>query len=332
MTTYAYDPTARHLISCVGGGAGATAHTVTRLHDRTPERLGRRLAHQLTLLSREAWLSYTDAEAIGPVPDVAALGALRTPNLPCDGWLKVEGDWVVERAHEVGRTLVEIGSAGVRRAVVDEVTDEFDSIGRASCGDLGGRAAQAVELTRHDASPTQIAAADRLLEKVPAGGEALVTDVEPTAACVAAAHWLVAAVTVTTRLLGETDEQAVLNPDDAAEPFDVVAPRAVLRIISAGGSPLTAVQDLLRPAMSLARGCVPPWESDEPGLVILDPIRPARHLLDRLMAALRTCMEVYVNLREPVDGFDTAAREFNREVRQEAARTAERLLATAASG
>jgi hypothetical protein len=106
------------------------------------------------------------------VPDVAALGA---PNLPCDGWLKVEGDWVVERAHEVGRTLVEIGSAGVRRAVVDEVTDEFDSIGRASCGDLGGRAAQAVELTRHDASPTQIAAADRLLEKVPAGGEALVT-------------------------------------------------------------------------------------------------------------------------------------------------------------
>jgi hypothetical protein len=95
MTTYAYDPSVRHLIACCSGGAGAIAHTVARLHERTAQRLGLRLADQLTLLSSEAWLSYTDAGGAGPVPEVAALAALCAPNLPRDGRLRVERNWVI---------------------------------------------------------------------------------------------------------------------------------------------------------------------------------------------------------------------------------------------
>jgi hypothetical protein len=335
MTTYAYDTSVRHVIACCAGGAGSTAHTVARLHERTGQRLGLRLADQLTLLSSEAWLSYTDGEGAGPVPEVAALAAVRSPNLPRDGRLRVERNWVVERAHEVGRTLAEIGSAGVRRAVVDDVADELASVRRALHGDLRGRAGQAVELTRLDASPTQVAVADRLLDDVPAGGEALRTDVEPTAACVASAHWLAAAVAVTVRLIGGTGSQDVLDPDEATEPFDVVAPRLVVDLIMAGQPPLVAVQRLVRPAMLVARGFVPTDEEcDVPGLVVLDPTRPARHLLDRLMHALRTCLRVYVDhldpgiLKDASDPIEAGGREFDREVRHEAALTADRLTSS----
>lgn len=335
MATYAYDPSLRHLVAVRGGGAGATAHIVARLHERTAEPLALRLAHQLTLLSTEAWLCYTDSERAGPVPRPAALAALRAPNLPRDGRLRVEPDWVVERAHEVGRTLVEIGSAGVRRAVSDDVADELASIERALLGDLQGRAGQAVELTRLDASPVQVAAADRVLQEAPSGSEALLTGIEPTAACVAAAHWTAAAVDVTLRRIGGTDSRDVLDPGKAVEPFDTVAPRSVVIWIADGVPPLAAVQRLVRPAMEAARGFVPaPEECAVPGLIMLDPGRPARHLLDRLLMALQTCQRVYVEHLRPgrADAAEEAAAEFDREVRGEAARTADRLLATAAPG
>ena len=336
MTTYAYDPSLRHLIACCGGGRGARAHTVARLHERTVERLGLRLAQQLTLLSAEAWLSYTDAEGAGPVPDAAALAALGAPNLPRGGRMRVECNWVVERAHEVGRALAEIGSAGVRRAVADDVAKEFASIGRALHGDLQGRSGQAVELTRLDASPTQVAVADRLLAGTPSGTEALLAEVEPTAACIAAAHWLAAAVDLTLRSIGRTETRYVLNSEDAAEPFDTVAPRIVVDLIAAGSSPLAAVQRLVRPAMEAARGFVPTGEDcTVPGLIVLDPARPARHLLDRLLLALRTCERVYVDqvvaglcVEDGGDPAETACRSFDGEVRREASRTAGRLLAT----
>lgn len=332
MTTYAYDPALRHLVAVCGGGAGATAHTVAHMHERTVEPLGLRLAHQLTLLSTEAWLCYTDPERAGPVLRSVALAALREPNLPRDGRLRVEPDWVVERAHEVGRTLVEVGSAGVRRAVTVDVADELESVERALLGDLRGRAAQAVELTRLDASPVQVAAADRTLHGSPSGSATLLTGIEPTAACVAAAHWTAAAVDVTLRRIGGTDSRDVLDPAEAAEPLDTVAPRAVLTWIAAGASPLASVQRLVRPAMEAARGFVPaPEDCDVPGLIILDPGRPARHLLDRLLMALQTCLRAYVEHPGPVspEAAGHAATEFDREVRGEAARTAHRLLATA---
>ncbi len=335
MTTYAYDPALRHLIACCGSGGGASAHTVARLRRGTAHRLGLRLAQQLTCLSAEAWLSYTDTEQVGPVPDVAALAALRAPDLAHAGSRGVERSRVVERAHEVGRTLAEIGSAGVRRAVAADVAAELASVGRALRGELSGRSRQAVELTRLDASPTQVAHADRLLGEAPSGAEALLVDVEPTAACVAAAHWLVAAVEVTSRAIGGGGVREVVRPEEAAEPFDTVAPTVVVDLVLGGGSPLAAVQRLIRPAVRAARGFVPAAEDCIlPGLIVLDPGRPARHLLDRLLLGLRTCERVYVDhvgggpLRDHPDPVEAAGREFDEEVRLEAACTAERLLAT----
>ncbi len=335
MTTYAYDPALRHLIACCGTGGGARAHTVARLRWGTAERLGLRLAQQLTRLSAEAWLSYTDAGRTGPVPEVAALAALRVPDLAHGGPTAVERDGVVERAREVGRTLAEIGSAGVRRAVVADVVDELASVGRALRGELGGRARQAVELTRLDASPTQVAHADRVLHGAPSGAEALLVDVEPTAACVATAHWLVAAVDVTSRAIGGGGVREVLRPEEAAEPFDTVAPTVVVDLVAEGSSPLAAVQRLVHPAMRAARGFVPAAEDCIlPGLIILDPGRPARHLLDRLLLALRACERVYIDhvgggpLAHHPDPVEAAGLRFDEEVRLEAARTTDRLLAT----
>ncbi len=335
MTTYAYDPSFRHLIASHGSGLGARAHTVARLHRGTPERLGLRLAQQLTCLSAEAWLSYTDAGQAGPIPEVAALAALRVPDLARGGTATVERGGVVERAHEVGCTLAEIGGAGARRAVVADVVDEFASVGRALRGELGGRSRQAVELTRLDASPTQVAHADRVLHEAPSGAEALLVDVEPTAACVAAAHWLVAAVDVTSRAIGGGGVREVLRPEEAAEPFDTVAPTVVVDLVAEGGSPLAAVRRLVRPALRAARGFVPTAEDCIlPGLIILDPGRPAPHLLDRLLLALRACERVYIDHvvggppEDHPDPVEAAGRRFDEEVRLEAARTTDRLLAT----
>jgi hypothetical protein len=322
MTSYAYDPAQRHLVAVTPRGAGATARTVARLHESTDEQLGLRLAHQLPLLSTEAWLHYTDADRAGPVPAQAALAGLRKPNRAANGQLRVEPDWVVQRGHEVGRTLVEIGSAGVRRAVTDDVIDELASVDRALLGDLEGRAAQAVELTRLDALPVQVAVADSLLREAPSGCDTLLTGVEPTAACVAAAHWTTAALDVTLEAIGSHDDRDVFYVDTSVNPFDTVAPRALATWIRDGASPQAAVQRLIRPAMEAARGVVPdPEGCVVPGLITLDPGRPARHLLDRLLQALVTCRRVYIDRRGVHDGND----DFDRDVRFEATRTAERL-------
>ncbi len=46
MTTYAYDPSTATLFAVWEAGLGCTARPVTRLHARTPERLGLRLARR----------------------------------------------------------------------------------------------------------------------------------------------------------------------------------------------------------------------------------------------------------------------------------------------
>ncbi len=325
MTTYAYDPSTAHLLAVWGTGAGSMARTVARLHTRTPESLGRRLSRGLTALSSTAWMSYAESDIAAPVPVAVVLRAISAPNRVRSGRLRIDPDWVVENGHYVGRTLHEIGSAGVRRAVLADVEAEFDAVGRALLGDLDGRARQAVELTRLGVSPVQVAKADRLLHEVPTGCESLTTDVEPTAACVAAAHWLRAAVDVTREVIGGTDDGDVLAPENAAEPWDVVAPRLVLSGIAGGASPLLAVQALVAAAKRVARGFVPePAECHVPGHVVLDPARPSRHLLDRLMIALRTCGQVHLDHqgREDWDVFDAA-------VRAEAARASDRLQAPA---
>src|SRR5947199_92941 len=83
-----------------------------------------------------------------------------------------------------------------------EVAAEVAAVESAELGDLSGRARQAVSLTREDASPLQVAAADRLLADDPFGSRKLFTDVDPTSAAVAAAHWLYAAASIASDVSG----------------------------------------------------------------------------------------------------------------------------------
>jgi hypothetical protein len=156
----------------------------------------------------------------------------------------------------------------VTRAVIDDVAEELDGVERAlRGGDLTGRARQAVERSRLDVSPVQIVAADRLLHQVPMGSERLFTEVEPTAAAVAAAHWLQSAVDVTLEVTGWEDAAAVLEAADAIESFDVTTTQVVLDLLRLGNPPIAAVQCLVRTAMLAARGMIlhgSPEPADDP--------------------------------------------------------------------
>jgi hypothetical protein len=120
------------------------------------------------------------------------LPALRQPHLPEGGTLIQSYIPVEEAAHRAGRALHAFGDAALTDRVADDVGAELAAIERAERGDLSGRARQAVHLTRADASPVQVAAADALLREDPLGSSRLF-EVDPTAAAVAAAHWLQAA-------------------------------------------------------------------------------------------------------------------------------------------
>jgi hypothetical protein len=334
MTDYAYEPAERRLLAVWGTGAGAVARPVARLHARIPADDGLHLAEALTGLSGATWRGYTDPQLLDIDP-IAALAALRAPTLRRGGLLDRAAEPHLEYAHDVGRCLDVIGRGELTRAVVADVSDDLDALERALCGDLAGRAQQAVELTRLDASPLQIAAADRLLAAAPMGGPRLFTEVDPTAAAVAATHWLQAAVDVTIARTGLPDAAAVLA---AAAPFglvDTVAVEAVLKHTGDGAPPLAAVQCLVRPAVLAAQGMVvhdvgdPDADPlDEPRSTVLDPLRPARALLERLVRAIQACAFVHFGRVEGTDDgwLDAARRVFDAEVRAEAERRKERLL------
>jgi hypothetical protein len=247
----------------------------------------------------------------------------------------------VERAHEVGRRLADIGSAAVTRAVVAEVGADLAGLEQALRGDLSGRAQQAVELSRLDVSPLQIAAADRLLAEVPLGGRRLFTEVDPTAAAVAATHWLLAAVDVTLARTGLRDAEEVLAAAARFGLDDTVAVEVVLDHTGAGDPPLAAVLCLVRSAMLAARGMVVHDVGDptadprgEPRFTVLDPLRPARSLLEHLVRAIQ--MSALVHLEKvdagavdpgaDIERLDAARRVFEAEVRVEAERRKGRLL------
>jgi hypothetical protein len=99
------------------------------------------------------------------------LPALSKPNLPQNGTVLISYIPVEESAHRVGRALHGISSADLTDQVAAEVKVELEAVEQAELGDLSGRARQAVALTRADASPTQVAAADRLLYADPLGSQ-----------------------------------------------------------------------------------------------------------------------------------------------------------------
>jgi hypothetical protein len=251
------------------------------------------------------------------------VAALRSPNLPSDtGELLVSYSSVPERAHRVGRVLHRLNTTALTDAVAADITAEIAAVEQAERGDLSGRATQATALDRLGASPLQVAAADALFHAAPLGTAELFTTLDPAAACVAAAHWLTAAATIASDLTGVTPA-AGLAESDNINACSVDIPQFVVGAIdNADHSPRDVVLHLLRDAAQVRAGKIPdlpnllariaqaseqaeqlpPSHRDQTyqallpdHLTPLDPLRPARDLLEHLLDGLRACSTLYHN-------------------------------------
>ncbi|MFJ9522328.1 hypothetical protein ACIRPK_29240 [Kitasatospora sp. NPDC101801] len=327
MTRYCVDPARLELIATWGSGTGDLATRIAVLPAGTDVGALTRLASVLTQLSAAAWHTYTHpasaTESLEPntegwrreqerkaFDEVAH--AVADPNVPQGGSMVVAYSPLVENANRVGRALLALGVPELTEAVRAETVLELAAVEAAELGDLTGRAQQAVLLSREGASPAQVAAADRLLERDPFGPAALFCDVDPTAAAVAAAHWLLAAAEVASGVSGHAPTAVVQEADDI-ESLAHETPTLVLELLDEGASPYDAVTGLVRHAMRVADGILPDpdafreqleeaqemlaeYGDDEEemelaGLRItpLDPQRPARDLLEDLLAGIQGC-------------------------------------------
>lgn len=203
-------------------------------------------------------------------------------------------------------------------------------------GDLTGRAAQAVELDRVDASPVQVDAADELLRANPLGSAGLFTALDPAAACVAAAHWLVAAATVA----GDADDREpweVFAESDTIQACSIDVPTLIVEAISVDGrSPRDIVLGLLAAAALVRQGRVPdpdvvaeqvsdayrqaeqapPEQRDgvlrsllPPRSTLLDPLRPSRDLLEHLLDGTQASLVLYREVAADESFDDMASKE-----------------------
>ena len=309
------------LVATWAAGVGDCAFDVVAMPSATSADAGLRLARTLSFLSSAAWRTYPhpgsgeatfteDAEGWRRDQERAALDdvvdALASPNLPKDGQVTQSYSRVIESANQVGRELHSIGVVAFTFMVIDDVRAELAAIEQAGRGDLGGRARQAVLLSRADASPVQVAAADALLRTDPFGSRELFTDVDPTAAAVAAVHWLEAAA-MTAQAAGvragrtRTLSEIVLEADDM-EALPVATPALVLDRIEAGFSAHSIVCDLIEGAMAVARGEWPgevtidsiELEGSLPARTTpLDPSRPALDLLEDLLSGIHGAWLIY---------------------------------------
>ncbi|MER5640290.1 hypothetical protein ABT095_25510 [Kitasatospora sp. NPDC002227] len=328
MTRYSVDLHRRELIASWGTGEGDLATRVTVLPDDagTSTLLG--LARALTQLSDAAWRTYTHPASAAPSLEPNSEGwqreeerkafaevadAITGPNLPSGGAMTVSYSRVTEFANRVGRALHNLDDPDLTKAVLAEAATELAAVESAELGDLTGRAQQAVLLSREDASPVQVAAADHLLQQDPFGPAELFLAVDPTAAAVAAAHWLAAAAEVAAEASGEHPTHVVLEADNI-EALPHETPTLVLGLLEDGASPHEAVTGLVRHAMHITDGLLPDPTAlreqledledtladytDEDGpdledialrLTPLDPRRPARDLLEDLLTGIHGC-------------------------------------------
>jgi len=338
VTRYAVEARRHDLIASWDTGWGDVAHTVAQLPDDPADRLlALPLAGTLSRLSTALWRRYTrpmDPTVLALNGDLTTgpqiLAGISHPNLPTERGVKVEFEPIAESAHDVGRVLHELGRGDLTAAVLAEVEAEIRAIDQAERGDLTGRAAQAATLSRADASPAQVAAAEDMLAADPLGGLALLTGFDPTAAAVAASRWLHAAATAAAKQSGVavTDVPTVAQHMDAPSPLpDEQVPTLVLELLEAGRTPSDAVTFLVRQALAVADGYVPdldldelsdylhgttydPDEDAEPHgpipdvvparLTLLNPHRPARRLLDCLINGIDQCWMVYRGDPRPV--------------------------------
>ncbi|MDX2970035.1 hypothetical protein [Kribbella solani] len=371
MTDYAYDTSRHALVTSWNIGVGRLANTLAALPTDVPAEGALRLASALSGLSRHLWRCYTDpassADSMEPNTEgwrrqgnrdafSGVLDALRNPNLPHDGHLEQSYIRVEEAAHRVGRALHSIASADLIEQVAGDVAEEIDAVERAELGDLTDRAKQAVALTRSDASPLQVLAANDIFQEQPLGSSRLFEEVDATAAAIAAAHWLQAAAQVAAEQ-ADCDPTLVVAEADNIEALAVRTPTTVLEMLEAGESPRAIVVGLVRDAMTVAEGKIPDPESliDEieqartkaekygpgdqellaglmPRLTPLDPTRPAQDLLEDLLDGIRGCRLLYSECADYTDadpeGDEEQAvdNEFLDALRDEAATYQDRIL------
>ena len=353
MTRYAIDETRGELVAAWDTGHGALAISVACLPGGLASRQRLAVAASLSGLSQALWRCYTHpaSAALSFEPNSEGwrrqqtrdafrrvVTAMAKPNLPDDeGNLIVFYDPVEEGAHRVGRALHAAADAGLSAAVTGDVEAELQAVERAEVGDLSGRAVQAVELTREDASPVQVVAADRILHDNPLAADDLFGDLEPTAACVAAAHWLQAAADVVAELSDLHPTQVVIESDNiSALPHQT--PTAVLEAMDMGLSPKAAVTSLIAEAMNIAEGYATDLDtlhdkideaeeltadddSDDEDetvdpdeirvrLTTLDPRRPAPDMLEDLIAGIHGCRLLYTEYADLPDTDDDPDDEF----------------------
>jgi len=354
VTHYGFDPDRRVVVATWPAGIGHAAATVADVPADVPDQTASHLAAALERFSGALWHSYTHpwlddlvwavaaselvTEGLAeqdPEPFADVLPAVRTPNQPDDaGLVLVSDDAVVEYAHQIGR-LLGGGGPGLLAQVEAELAAELAAVQHAELGDLGGRARQAVALSRAEASPLQVRAAHAALLREPLGPEGLFVDIDPTAASVAAAHWLAEAATLAAEVSGG-DPLGVIEEADDIEALPVLTPTVVLvRMLGGGETPRAVVLDLVRGALDAAAGRIPDLNAlvlqiaeaetradevpearrDEmrearlPDRVTpLDPTRPSLDLLEDLLAGIRGCWLVFSEYREPeVEGTGDAA-------------------------
>jgi hypothetical protein len=342
LTRYAIDTNRRNLVAVWGTGCGDVAATVADLPDDLQFEQALHLADSLTLLSEVLWRSYTqpataaddleensegwrrdqERQAFGAVQ-----AALAAPNLPADGMLIQSYVRVEEAAHSIGRALHAIGDNGFAAAVAGDVDAELQAVERAELGDFTDRARQAVLLDRADASLAQVAAANAVFEENPFGSDRLFIDFDPTAAAVVAAHWLAAAADVVADR-AELSPLDVVAEADNIEALPVEVPTLVLQRVAGGETVHHVVVSLVREAMSAAAGELPDLDAvlarvaevearaaqfgdraDEIREALmprrttpLDPARPARDLLEDLLAGIRGCWLLWLDHGDEDDG------------------------------
>jgi hypothetical protein len=280
----------------------------------------------------EGWRRQGSRDAFASV-----VSAMRQPHLPQDGSIIQEYDPVQEHAHRLGRALHVTGNEQLTDRVVTDIEAELAAVEQAERGDLSGRGRQAVVLTRQDASPVQVAAADRVLHDHLLSSGQLFTEFDPAAAAVAAAHWLWAAAVVAAERSG-LEVTGVVQTADDIEALPWRTPTIVLELLAEGELPRSAVLGLIGDAMLVAEGKIPDLltlvalvteaenEAGENADLLetlaadirptpLDPARPALDLLEDLLIGIRACWLIFVEYSDVPgsDGDDEAADDVSRD-------------------
>ncbi|MGW0806644.1 hypothetical protein [Nonomuraea sp. NPDC002799] len=347
MTRYAVDHARNTLIAHWSTGIGDIATAVAPL---PPGQDVLRLAACLTDLSTACWRCYTHPASAADEQGPHSIGwhrqrerdafatvvsFLTKPRRPAsNSFTRVE-----RAAHRVGRTLHTLRAPELVAYVATDVTAELTAVEQAELGDLSARAQQAVALSREDASPLQVIEADTLLHEHPFGAETLFTRIDPTAAAIAAAHWLYAAATTTARHTGLHPAQAITEVD-RVKALAHGSLAEVLATMEAGASPRQAVMPMIRHALHVAEGHLLGVTEAKHRLTAaedlinrvradldvgldtvylpitpLNPARPALDLLENLLHGIRSAWLLFSQYADSTGNRQT----FLTEVRHEAA-------------